>query len=354
MSSLHYTIYHLWVRTPILYILLATVPYLLCFLVMWKNRENTGQTAGNILILFWIAVSAAEAYLLNNARRTPTKGIFWILFIVIFAASAILLVKLNDSADDISAKSKAKARKKRMLKALKEEDFETLRETVDTGITEELKDPVLLGKAVKFCSKTDSLSPLLYSRIAAMTDRDTAKELLMSKSCAEPFRKALYKIYPEWIDYSDPDRLIQNALQDGDIAKLLRDNLDKISDPIKLRQAINAVNALSDRDAVKKILPRLTYPEDAGILRTIVTNVGTLEKSLRKQAFDRIPPEDEAHKKAYCPFCGSSDIKSGYMGLEMDMFFYGYRCNRCGHESKAPEGMGTARAFAVSFPDLVK
>lgn len=354
MSSLHYTIYHLWVRTPILYILLLIVPFVFVCFVLWKNRKNHNQTQVNLLILLWAAAAAGEAYLLNNARKTPTKGRFWILFIVIFAVSSFLMVKLDNSIDDISANLQAKARKKRMLKALKEDDYGTLRETIDTGILKELDDPVLLRKAILFCSKTDSLPGLLYNRIADMTDRETAGELLTGTDCAEPFRKALYKKYPEWIDYSDPDWLIQNAKNDSDLARLLRTHLDKIRDPEKLKQAINAANALADRDSIKMILPGLTYPKDAEALRKIVTSVRTVEKSLRKQAYDKIPAGDEAHKKVYCPFCGSSNIKSGYMGLEMDLFMYGYRCQGCGHESIAPQGMGTAEPFAVSFSDLVK
>ena len=75
---------------------------------------------------------------------------------------------------------------------------------------------------------------------------------------------------------------------------------------------------------------------------------GATEDEIKK-AYKKIPSSDMAFKKEYCPYCGSSDIKSGYMGLSMDLYWYGYRCTGCGHESRAPEGMGEAKPFTVKF-----
>lgn len=51
MSTLHFQILHLWRHTPILYILLVTVPFLLFCLVMLKNIKNTNNTVVNVLML---------------------------------------------------------------------------------------------------------------------------------------------------------------------------------------------------------------------------------------------------------------------------------------------------------------
>jgi hypothetical protein len=74
MSTLHFQILHLWRHTPILYLLLVTVPFLLFCLVMLKNIKNTNNTVVNVLMVCWFAISAGEAYLLNTARAVPTKG----------------------------------------------------------------------------------------------------------------------------------------------------------------------------------------------------------------------------------------------------------------------------------------
>ena len=354
MSSLHFTIRSMWVNKPVLFILLVTIPLIIYAIVMIKNRKSTNQIVTNTIMIFWILLPAAEAYVLNNARKTPTKGRFGILFIVICAAFVILVTKLDDTLDAISAKSKAKAGKKRMMKALTEDDYETFRETVNMDMLAELKDPVLIGKAIKFTGRTDSLDKFFYSKMADMTDRKTAHELINDPECAAPFVQELYIKYPEEADYSNPDRLIQIAFKSPEAAGKLRNHIMKISDPQKFEQAMDAANVYSDQNLIKQILPNLTYPDNAGVLRKIVTSVKTLDKQIRKQAFAKIPAEDEAFTKSYCPYCGATDIKSGYMGLQMDMYWYGYRCLGCGHTAQNPEGMGEASPFTVPFSDLVE
>ena len=351
MSTIHFQILYLWRHTPGLYILLVTVPFLLFFFVMLKNIKNTNNTVVNVLMVCWFAVSAGEAYLLNAARAVPTKGRFWIYFVLILAVTGFCLSKM----ENFVSKAETGSRKRKLARALNHGNTEAVRrisseDSEAAGALLEVNDPELIEKTVRSCYTSDNYPWGYWEKLAKVTSRQTAHELMNDRKCAMPFRLELYANYPEEADYSNVDWLIENATKASrETVRKFKDNLSRISDSAMLERALTVTNAYTDANAINNLLPALTYPEYAETLRKIVTSVRTLDLETRKKAYKKIPSSDMAFKKEYCPYCGSSDIKNGYMGLSMDLYWYGYRCTGCGHESRAPEGMGEAKPFTVKF-----
>ena len=178
--------------------------------------------------------------------------------------------------------------------------------------------------------------------------------VLYDRTADETLRTSLMNEFSMKERFSAPELLVEFIRSSGDAGEkkkaldILTKKSHEVSDPRLLREIAD----IGDPMLTFKIMPKLTYPEFAPELRKIAASVKQYTMSLRETAFEKIPKTDEAFSERYCPFCGSTDIKNGYLGLDSDMFYYGCQCRSCGHKTAAPEGMGEAGDFTVSFGEL--
>lgn len=322
MEALNKAIYSFRLDMPLVYIGVLFVLIIGSAAILYYADKKIDGTPMGILMF---GLPLISAFLMTVGWPDPTPKRFIFCYIgaaaAIFGVSYMMLTTLKDAFSS-----------DKFVRLAKKGDFAALEQqfghnNLSWQGLKELK-PETLNALARYCVPEGHFGEDFYGTLAPRLDQETALELLNTPNCNPAFRTYLFKRNPSDIDGSDLMWLFDYAEKSMSAKQILRQNLGTVID-------------------------KLTYPAYAAQLRQIAADVRNIDLPLRKAAYGKIPKSDEAFSRRYCPFCGSSEIKNGYLGLRMDMYFYGYSCNGCGHESAAPEGMGTAKPFDVSFPELV-
>ena len=188
--------------------------------------------------------------------------------------------------------------------------------------------PQTLNNLARYCTAEGRFNEDFFTALVPLLDTKTAKELLNTRGCNPMFRLYLFKRDPASLVGDDFQWLFDYAEKSMSASAILRQNL-------------------------AGIVPKLSYPAYAEQLRKIAADVRNVDQPIRKAACKKLPSTDKAFQLRYCPYCGSTRIVEGPLGLRMDMYISGYRCQDCGHESGAPEMYGEAASFDVTLSQLV-
>ena len=326
MEMISQAIYRFRLGSPAAYVVIVILLPVLTTLIL-AFMEKKLHIDGTPLGILMLGLPAVEAVLLAAGPQGLGVVRLIIFYVVTMALIYYLTVGLNRFTDKILPR-------KRFARLARNRDYQQLeKEFAHDGYNswsgiEDLDDTQRRDLA-RACLPSKEYGEEFYRYLIQRLDRETVRELLNDPQCNLPFRVCLFACSPEDAHFSDWSAVFDYAEKSLTAASILQQN-------------------------ISAVVPRLSYPAHAKELRGIVTGVKKYELSARKKALQKIPKTDEAYRYKYCPFCGSTKIKSGYLGLFNDMYYYGHLCQDCGHRSAAPEGLGEAADFRVRFDELVK
>ncbi len=327
MDALNSSIQRLRLGAPLGFValLIALVVGGALLLRVVQKKVEGSRLEGTPLGVMMFAVPAIPAWVLSASWPDLTPKRFLICYVAMAVAVFALLYWMLTALKGVGSRSG-------FARLANKGDFAALEQRFahDDKSWQGLQalKPEALNALARYCVPEGHFSEDFYKTLAPLLDRRTAVELLSTPGCSPAFRLYLFRRFPEDAG-ADFGWLFDYAEKSMTAAQTLRENL-------------------------ARIVPKLAYPADAARLRAIAADVRNADVSIRQAAFAKIPKTDEAFSRRYCPFCGSSQIKEGPLGLRADMYLYGYTCQGCGHESAAPEMYGPPKRFDVSFAELVQ
>ncbi len=334
---------------------MASSILLLIVAFMVHNKKSS------IYLIIMLAAVSLPALLWNAG--SGIKG-FILKYIIILIAEMILVSNADKLAKRHTENKASRSSEKALARALAEKDFQLAESTylnnpVCLNALSSLNDPGLICAFMDYLGKSNRMDKNSYRSLAAFcTDDKRIVEMMNDRENNLSFRACLFEAYCGRNGDSGirdrVDLLIDLAPVSDRAKSVLFQIIPTINDPDMLKKALHETDALNNSEVIGKTMPMLTYPEFAEELRHIAANLKVHSLAIRKQAFEKLPQDDIARKKKYCPFCGSTEIINGYLGLISDMSHYGYKCQSCGHSSGAPEGMGEGKDFSVSLETLCK
>lgn len=326
MNRFELMIYHFRIAMPLAYFALALLlPVLITlFLDFAEKKLHVGGTPFGILMLL---LPAAEAVLLTCGWRNPTLLRFILCYIGSMALFFALNAGLNKLKQDVLPE-------KRFIRTAKSRNFPKLEKLFARDSERSWRgvaklEPELRRELARFCLTSKCFGEEFYRLLIQYLEPETVRELLNDPACNPVFRVFLFDKSPKDASFTDWKPVLAYAETSPTAASVLRRNIEQV-------------------------VAGLRYPDCAKELREIAAGLGKYSASVRRKAYAKIPKTDEAFRKRYCPYCGSTKIFTGYLGLYNDMYHYGCVCNNCGHKDSAPEGYGSGgKDFSVSFGQLM-